>query len=178
MNLTFKGFLRAYCRELTGKQTDSLKKLCESVATESPAAAEAVMVFAAMQGKESYLVNLAKGTWMEGNYRTFSEECKRWPSLEDYLASPQAPDRYAKVWNAYVARKQAIVSDRRIISLMRPKTLEAMANSNITAYRLCKDLGLNLGNVYAYLSKGDVTKVSKRTARKLLERSIELAAAR
>ncbi len=28
MNLTFKGFLRNYCRELTGLETDNLKNYC------------------------------------------------------------------------------------------------------------------------------------------------------
>lgn len=177
MNLTFKGFLRGYCRELTGRQTDNLKTLCRSVAVESPAAAEAVMVFAAVQGKSGYLVNLSQGTWMESGYRTFAAEAAQWPSLEQYLASSSAPERYRKVWNAYKSKKTAIESDRRIISLMRPKTLEAMSKSGVTAYRLCKDLNLNLGNVYAYLGKGDATKVSKSTARKLMNRSMELASA-
>ncbi|WP_080800429.1 hypothetical protein [Arabiibacter massiliensis] len=40
MNLTFRGFLRLYCRELSGLQTDSIKKLCESAATDAPRLAE------------------------------------------------------------------------------------------------------------------------------------------
>jgi predicted transcriptional regulator len=50
---------------------------------------------------------------------------------------------------------------------MRPRIVEALARRGITRYRLCKDLGLNPGNVYAYLA-GDDTKVSKETARRIL----------
>lgn len=56
-----------------------------------------------------------------------------------------------------------------IIELMRKATLDAMERRRLTAYRVCKTLGLNLGNVYAYLGKGDVSKVSRNTARRIME---------
>lgn len=40
MNLAFKGFLRGYCKELTGLETDCLKKLLACITGDSPAAAE------------------------------------------------------------------------------------------------------------------------------------------
>ncbi|MCI8340259.1 MAG: MFS transporter [Eggerthellaceae bacterium] len=52
---------------------------------------------------------------------------------------------------------------------MRKATLDAMERRRLTAYRVCKTLGLNLGNVYAYLGKGDVSKVSRNTARRIME---------
>ena len=52
---------------------------------------------------------------------------------------------------------------------MREKTLAALASSGRTVYSLCGELGLNRGNVYAYLNAGDVTKVSRATARRILE---------
>ena len=39
----------------------------------------------------------------------------------------------------------------------------------MTVYRLCRDLGFNEGNVYACLDAGDVTKVSRATARRIME---------
>lgn len=175
MNLTFAGFLRSYCRELTGTQSDSLRKLCASVEDTCPAAAEAVMVFAASQGKGDYLARIAEDSWMGESYRSFLSELQHYPNLETYLQSSAAPQRYAKVWAAYQAKKGAIVADRRVIALMRQKTLDAMSAGKITTYRLCKELNLNLGNAYAYLSKGDVTKVSRATARRIWEKSMELA---
>ena len=59
---------------------------------------------------------------------------------------------------------------------MRKKTLDALHTNNVSIYRLCKDLGLNLGNVYAYLSKGDATKVSRDTARTIMEYAVGLNA--
>lgn len=169
MNLTFKGFLRGYCRELTGLETDSLRKLIAAVNSSCPAAAEAVMVFAAIQGKATYAATLARGMWMGDSYERFAADVALFPSVEHYLRSDQVSDRFAKVWLAYQARKQAIVVDRRAISLMRTKTLEALSQTNATIYSLCRDLRLNRGNVYAYLNKGDVSKVSRNTARTIME---------
>lgn len=170
MNLTFKGFLRSYVRELTGLETDNLKKLLAAVLNDAPAAAEALMVFAAVQDKARYLAKLAKGTSVEENYESFAgaTNVANEEELINYLASPHAPDRYQKVWLAYRSKKEAIQADRRVIGLMRDKTLAAMKASGTTAYGLCKTLGLNAGNVYAYLNGGDATKVSRETARLIM----------
>lgn len=169
MNLTFKGFLREYCRELTCLETDNLRKLCAAANRSNPSAAEAIMVFAAVQNKAAYAATLARDTWMSGIYERFASDVALYPTVEHYLQSGQAPERFAKVWLAYQAKKQAIVTDRRVISLMRAKTLDTLSASKTTIYSLCRDLQLNRGNVYAYLNKGDVTKVSRNTARMIME---------
>lgn len=169
MNLTFKGFLRSYCRELTGLQTDNLRKLCKAVATDAPAAAEAVMLFAAVQHRADYLARLSGGTWMEHDYLIQAQTLDAIDDLQTYLESSKVPTRYKKVWNSYLAKRDRILADRRIIELMRQRTLEALEKTSTTVYRLCKDLDMNLGNTYAYLHAGDAAKVSKDTARRILE---------
>lgn len=172
MNLTFKGFLRAYCRELTGVESDSLRRLFAAVATDSPAAAEAVMVFAAQQGKAAYLARLAQGSWAESSYRGFTEAIASFESLASYLQSDAAPQRYRKVWQAWEAQRDAIATDRRVISMMRERTQAALAQASTTPYAICQQLGLNKGNFYAYLNGGDVTKVSRATARRIMETAL------
>ena len=169
MNLTLKGFLRGYCRELTGLQTDNLRKLLGAVLDNAPSAAEALMAFAAAQGKGGYLAQLAAGSQLEGEYRSFAQLCLTLGTAEAALQSEEAPPRFHKVWSAFLARRDAIQADRRIIALMREKTLAALASSGRTVYSLCGELGLNRGNVYAYLNAGDVTKVSRATAHRILE---------
>ena len=161
MNLTFKGFLRGYCRELTGQQTDNLRKLCKTVVCDQPAAAEALMIFAALQGKAEYLASFTMGTWLHPDYARVS-------------LSLALCERYKKVWNAYQAKKNEPARTRRINALMRDKICETMRQKGLTTYRICKDLDLNLGNVYAYLGKGDVAKVSCDTARRIMEYSASL----
>ncbi len=173
MNLTFLGFLRGYCRELTGLQTDSLSKLCHAAATKQPAAAEAVMTFAAAKGKARYLLSLAKGTRLEKEYSKICSSLLRHKKVETWVQSDSAPDRYRKIWFAYQSKKGSAANDRRVILLMRSKTLEAMDETGLTTYRLCKELNLNMGNVYAYLGKADPTKVSRGTARKIMEFTLQ-----
>lgn len=169
MNLTFKGFLRGYCRELTGLKTDNLKTMLNAVLTDAPAAEEALMCFAAVQGKASHLLDLAKGLRLEAPYREIVEALPSFSSVEEFLASETAPIRYNKVWQAFMAKKNRCVADRRVVSAMREKTLDALSRTHRTVYSLCKQLNLNRGNVYAYLNAGDVTKVSRDTARRLLD---------
>ena len=90
-------------------------------------------------------------------------------NAETFFSSPFAPQRYSKVLQAYRARKNSAEPKRRISALMRIRTLEELEKHGITRYRLCKDLHLNAGNVYAYLSKGDTSKVSLATARRIME---------
>lgn len=171
MNLTFKGFLRGYVRELTGLETDNLRKLLAATVVEAPAAAEALMAFAAVQGKAGYLASLAQGTTLEESYAEFAkhaEGCGE-EDITEYLAGGGSTPRYQKVWLAYRAKKEAVDADRRVIGLMRKKTLESIEGTGATVYSLCKALGLNIGNAYAYLNKGDVRKVSRATARRIME---------
>lgn len=177
MNLTFKGFLRNYCRELTGLDTDNLKKLLAAVNSTAPSAAEALFLFAAVQNKADYLVKTSLGSWVHEQYEKALHDFKEFNSINDYLASDAAPERYKKVWNAFCAKKYAVETDRRVIMLMREKTLATMKAAGLTAYTICKKLNLNIGNVYAYLHSGDVTKVSRTTARKIMQFALSSEAA-
>lgn len=170
MKLTFKGFLKDYCKALAGVDTVSVKKLCSLAATDAPRVAEPLFLSAVENGSMDLLMKYSKGTWMEEEYSLLAVEARSYLGLaEVYLARCNVPSRYSKVLDVYNERKGAIGNDRRVVGLMREKTVAALESKGITGYRVCKDLGLNLGNVYAYLSKGDVTKVSRQTARKIFD---------
>ena len=75
------------------------------------------------------------------------------------------PVRMQKVIAAYDAIEAQTENDDRVVALMGQKTVEALKQAGLTRYRLCKDLSLNEGNVYAWLA-GDPSKVSRAVARK------------
>lgn len=169
MNLTFKGFLKGYCQELTGLKTTNIKKLLEASLAESPRVAEPLFLMAVTMGKQEYLMRLAGGTKWKDDYDAVSFALSQQQgSLEATLQRGELPTRYQSVWDAYRAKKEAVNNDRRVNGLMREKTLAALREAGMSCYRLCKDLGLNKGNVYAYLHKGDDTKVSRNTARAIM----------
>ncbi|MDE8703700.1 hypothetical protein PZH32_12145 [Adlercreutzia equolifaciens] len=93
MNLRFKGFLRAYCRELSGLSTDNLRKLLQAVLDDAPAASEVVMAFAAAQGKEGYLAELARNTRLEAEFARAAREIEGAGGIEPFVQSVAAPER-------------------------------------------------------------------------------------
>ncbi|MEE0706418.1 MAG: helix-turn-helix transcriptional regulator [Adlercreutzia sp.] len=114
------------------------------------------------------MAELARGTRLEGEYARAAREIESAGGIEPYVQSGAAPERYRKVWLAYWAKREAVVNDRRVVALMGEKLRVLMEAKGLTTYRLCKDLGLNKGNIYAFLHKGDASKVSRRTARRIL----------
>ena len=167
MNRTLKGFLGRYCAELSGLGTGSLRKLCLA-ARENPRVVEPLFLFAAEQGKADYLARLSEGAWFHDDYVRLAGEVAKHGSATSFLESGEAPARYASVLDAFKAQGDALAADRRINGLLRPRIAGALEKAGVTRYRLCKDLGLNAGNVYAYLA-GDNAKVSAETARRMLD---------
>lgn len=166
MHRSFKGFLQEYCNELSGVRTTNLRKLIAAT-NQNARLVEPLFSLAAVQGKTDYLVGLSVGYWFHDDYQILADKLRQFGSTESFLSSEQVPARYSSVLEAFYAQGDTLAADRRINSLMRPKITDALKGKNVTRYRLCKDLGLNLGNVYAYLA-GDDTKVSKATARRML----------
>lgn len=165
---TFEGFLKRYCVELSGENTISLSKLCRLAASEIPRLAEPLFLLALARKKGDYLVGLSCNTRLENDYRIWNRKAQGFDSALEFAESEHAPARIRSVAQAFHAQDDALNADRRIVALMRDKTLAALSSSAVTRYRLCKDLGLNKGNVYAYLA-GDTTKVSRSTARRIME---------
>lgn len=168
MNLAFEGFLKGYCRELSGQQSLSFRKLVKQATTVEPRVAEPLFLLALAQGKAEYVLGLSEGSWMEEDYRGVLSLYDQAGSMASLCAKSELPNRYANVWRAYRAVKEKPVADRRINALMRKRTLGALGKSGVTRYGLCRDLNLNKGNVYAYLA-GDDSKVSRKTARRIME---------
>ena len=173
MNLTFKGFLKAYCRDLTGLETSSLKKLLDATLNDAPRAAESLVLYALSQDKLAHLELLAEGTWVkdlcEEARSSMPHSLKHNDSnLDAAFGNLSDSSRFKKVWFAYQATKHSVLNERRIAALMRDKTVAALQSSGTTCYKLCKDLGLNMGNVYAYINKNDTSKVSLDTARRIM----------
>jgi hypothetical protein len=82
--------------------------------------------------------------------------------LEDALAQkdPRLRPEYAKAWRSFVARRDAVDRDKDVRLVARKRVLELEARKGVSRYRMAKDLGLNPGNLHAYLSQGVATKLS------------------
>lgn len=166
--LTFEGFLKRYCADLSGVNTVNLRKLFALANSDAARVAEPLFVLAWERGKLDYLLLISRGTALGDEYLKVASLASGYENPEDFLMSNKAPARYRAVFESFCASEDVFLANRRIVALLREKTLQALEMASVTRYRLCEDLGLNKGNVYAYLA-GDESKVSKDTAHIILD---------
>jgi len=94
-------------------------------------------------------------------------------SWDDVLSLLKCEDKrltneFHKVYRSYksIRDKQKHVNHTKSLVLNRIRELQN--KKNVTTYRLYTDLGLNHGNVHAYIKNGDVSKVSLEVAENIL----------
>ena len=75
---------------------------------------------------------------------------------------------YRKVYRSYVSRRDAYERENTRRRLIHKKTRELQESKGISNYRIYTDLKLNQSNANRYLKHGDITKVSKRIADKMV----------
>jgi len=168
MKLTFRGWLLSYCQELTGLKTTSVKKLVSAVEGSAPHASAAVLFLAMETGRISELVSRASDPELLAEWESVSAMLPEDPTGAEAFARvsyDDLPIRYRKVIDAFDAVAEERENDEHAKALMAEKTVAALEKAGKTRYRLCKDLKLNEGNVYAWLA-GDPSKVSRATARR------------
>lgn len=91
------------------------------------------------------------------------------PDLEYLLDTMQdAEDSYRKIWLSYVSVRDRQQADDHTKMLMHKKVRELQEQKHISNYRIYRDLNLNPGNINAWLTHKDSSKVSLSTARKTL----------
>lgn len=159
--LTFKGFLQSYVRALSGEHTLSLRKLA-ALSEAEPRLVAPLLLWAVVTDRAERLDDLLEGR------PTLRQELRSLMRLESngrLQAELSASDsdlrpEYLKVWSSYVARRDAMKRDKDLRLEVRKRVLNLEAQKNVTRYRMAKDLGLNPGNLHAYLSQGNPTKLS------------------
>ena len=100
MHRTLKGFLEEYCRELSGLDTSSLRKLV-ATAKGNARLVEPLFALAAVQDKAGYLVRISESEWFHDDYEDLARKLVKHGSLEALLSSGDAPARYAAVLEAF-----------------------------------------------------------------------------
>lgn len=159
--LTLVGFLQSYVRALSGRDTLSLRRLASSATTE-PRLVEPLLLWAAVTDRAERLSPLLESR------ETLQHELRALARLhddgllEDAFAQedPRLRPEYAKVWRSYVARRDAMERDKDVRLEARKRVLELEARTGVSRYRMAKDLGLNPGNLHAYLAQSVPTKLS------------------
>ena len=168
-DLTFRGFLTQYVRQLAAEETNSLYKLASEASSSNPRLREPLFLYAVYSQKEKVLLQATKEPVLYAEYNrmvTLYTADRMTELLEQ--ASPQLPAEYHKVWRSYQSRKNKGLADEHTKELMRQKVKRLQEKKGITTYRIYTDLKLNPGNLNAWLKHGNGDKVSLETARNTL----------
>ncbi len=176
--LTFLGFLTQYVRQLSTQNTTSLYKLAAEAGSDNPRLREPLVLYALFSQKTQVLLRAAKNAELRQYYTDFLQKYnKEQVMLALQTHAEQLPEEYHKVWRSYLSVKNRGQADDHTKELIRGKIRRLQNQTGITNYRLYADLGLNPGNVNAWLKHGNSKKVSLNTARRML-RYIESAESR
>lgn len=159
--LTFAGYLKSYVPYLADSRSLDLSRLWEQTGNH-PRATEPLLLFAAVSGHADALA-----TQMQAKRSLLAElrlldELAQAGALEVALASDDSRLRpeYLKVWRSYVVARDARLRNADLKRLARERALELEAQRGVSRYRMAKALGLNPGNLHAFLAQGNVSKLS------------------
>lgn len=164
--LTFRGYLTRYVRQLSKQNTLSITKLAEEATSDNPRLAEPLMLYALICGKQDALI---KATASDLRYTAILQNQSA-DSIMEHLRkhSPTLPDEFHKVWSSYQSVKNRYKADEHTKQLMRKKILRMQAAYGITNYRIYSALEINPGNLNAWLKHDLGKKVGLDTARAAL----------
>ncbi len=167
--LTFRGFLTQYVRQLAEQETNSVYKLAAEAGSTNPRLREPLLLYAVYSQKQDILLQATKEPNLRSEYfrlvTLYSAE-EMTELLEQ--TSPLVPAEYHKVWRSYQSRKNQGQADNHTKELMRQKIKRLQEKNEVTNYRIYTDLKLNPGNLNAWLKHGDSDKISLDTARRTL----------
>lgn len=167
--LTFRGFLTQYVRQLSEQETNSLYKLAAEAGSSNPRLREPLFLYALYSQKQDVLLQATKEPALHAVYHRLALLYTS-DTMTDLFeqASPALPYEYHKVWKSYQSRKNRAQVDDHTKELMRQKVKRLQEKNGVTNYRIYTDLKLNPGNLNAWLKHGDSEKVSLETARRTL----------
>lgn len=167
--LTFKGFLARYVKQLSKSKTNSLYKLAKEASSDNARLREPLLLFALYSGKQTVLLQATKDQKLFAEYQRMVSQYSADQITQMFESSASTvPNEYHKVWRSFQSQKNRGQSDDHTKELMRLKIKQLQKRCGVSNYRIYTALNLNPGNVNAWLKHGAADKVSLETARTIL----------
>lgn len=126
-----------------------------------------LVLYAAVEGKEEALLRSLDTSDAADTLRDMLRDLSG-KSVDETLASGNAPADCVKVWKAFQVAKAAPERERELKDAIRKKVLQMMQAGGCSNYRIYTDLKLNPGNVNSWLKNGDSSKVSYQNAKRIM----------
>ena len=165
--LTFKGFLAQYVKELSASGSVNIAALSDEAVAGNYRLRAPLILYAVTHGKAALLRScLLKSGCSEELLADLDRFAASEP--EDLLEKGLLPEEYLKVWNSFLVRRDRPRNEDHLKAAMREKIIRLQKAKNCSNYRLYKDLKLNPGNINSWLKNGDGSKVSYHTAERII----------
>ena len=121
-----------------------------------------------MTGQIELLQKSIRGTALAAAYEELPDDPTEME--KQFRAEPsELPEAYGKVWHSYLVYKKRGKRDEETKELMRQQIVHLQSERGVSNYRLYTSLGLNPGDLNAWLKHGDGKKISLKTALAVLE---------
>jgi hypothetical protein len=163
MQLTFKGFLKQYVRELSYQDTNNIYKLVRET-TKNPRLYEPLFLYANVTNKAHEFHNAVKKTPDFNKTGLLNMEID-----ENFTAYSELPAEYAKVYETFLYHKNKAENDNFTKRLMHKRIQTLQTEKGVTNYKICKDLSINMGNFGAFMKNEDMSKCGLDLLRKIID---------
>lgn len=166
--LTFKGFLRQYVRELSALNTSDIKRLADEVPN-NYRLAEPLVLYALATNKHGRLKKVARDEHLKKvtlsipDNMTWDEVVRRFEDNDESVGR-----EFRKAYNSFIVVRNKHKSKNHTKMLMLNRARQIQKEKGVSTYRIYTDLKLNHGNVNDYFKNGDVSKVSLEVAERVL----------
>lgn len=153
--LSLGGFLDRYIRELSGFERIDIAEMARCADSINPRLKEPLVVYTSIKRPAETVRKLFTNT-------SLLEEYEKFFAAPDYSEEffNGLPDNYQKLYHSYLSVSSEKDTEKQLKSLYRDKILNLKTICNITNYRICKNFGINHGNLHAFLYQGKTENIS------------------
>lgn len=161
-NLTFKGFLQQYLKELSLCGSCGVVRLSKELENNARLL-EPLALYVVLTSNRKYINRI--------NNQALIVEIKKlsaFDDIEDLLSKGRLGTRYNKVYISYQCRINRFHSEDETKGLILNKINELKCKKGVSNYRIYKDLDINAGNANDFLKNGNLRKLSLEKAKEML----------
>jgi len=166
--LKFNRYLERYVRSLSNANTNNIHKLVSEL-PDNPRLKEPLFLYAYSFNKMDYLLNASLNHPVHSEYSSLADEYE-WDEIVKLLENndTRLTGRYRKVYRSYISRRNMPDTENSTRRLLYNKTRKLQESKGVSNYRLYTDLKLDQSNINAYLKHGDITRINKETAKRMV----------
>jgi len=165
--LSFKGFLRQYVRELSYCKSSNIRFLANEIPENNYRLVEPLVLYALSIDKGDYLRRVAEDSYLMSE--SFRFECMKLDEVESLLETGDVPHNYSKLYQSYTYFRDKQKNQNHTKTLIRDKINELKQEKNISMYRIYTDLKLNNGCVHSYVKNGNAEGIGLESAKRILD---------